>query len=420
MLIVPRTEAVYRSRLVYDSPLDLKHQYLAKLGDISADPNTRRVIAGFENVFQIIESPDFNHISQGGSRRRGLNILSLDGGGVKGLFSLLVLQKLMDEVEVRGSLDGLRRLPCEYFDLICGTSTGGLISIMLGRLQMDIISVIKLYRGLSRSIFDSGSGPFSLLTKGQQAISGLRGAGMYDGEVLKRAICDTVSEQLGARERERMQAAGLFAEDVRLVPPEGQKARCFVCAVSERNHKAERIRSYLPRKRDGHSERDTASYKIWQAARATSAAPIYFPAIEIDSHMYFDGGLDCNNPILELVDEAQNEFSNARIDSIVSIGTGVGNVVEPTGSIIQVIQSMINRVTSTEKQHEEFQRRPDYEKFRESYFRFQAGTELGSIGLAEVDRLDDIEQIAREYLNLPEVKSSISKCATRILNSARF
>jgi patatin-like phospholipase/acyl hydrolase len=62
-------------------------------------------------------------------------ILALDGGGVRGLSSLLILQKLMREIQ-RLKGDSQLPLPCQYFDLICGTSTGGLIAIMLGRLRM--------------------------------------------------------------------------------------------------------------------------------------------------------------------------------------------------------------------------------------------------------------------------------------------
>ena len=81
-----------------------------------------------------------------------LRILSLDGGGVRGISSLLLLEKIMDkvreesdlqaQVEVGTSSEGPRNSkqsssiqPCQYFDLICGTSTGGLIAILLGRLQ---------------------------------------------------------------------------------------------------------------------------------------------------------------------------------------------------------------------------------------------------------------------------------------------
>jgi patatin-like phospholipase/acyl hydrolase len=69
-------------------------------------------------------------------------ILALDGGGVRGLSSLLIVQRLMHEVhrimthKGQVTADGKLPLPCEYFDLICGTSTGGLIAIMLGRLRM--------------------------------------------------------------------------------------------------------------------------------------------------------------------------------------------------------------------------------------------------------------------------------------------
>jgi patatin-like phospholipase/acyl hydrolase len=61
-------------------------------------------------------------------------ILSLDGGGVRGLSSLVLLRGIMDELGEVINVKNPR--PCDHFDLICGTSTGGLIAIMLGRLGM--------------------------------------------------------------------------------------------------------------------------------------------------------------------------------------------------------------------------------------------------------------------------------------------
>jgi patatin-like phospholipase/acyl hydrolase len=62
-------------------------------------------------------------------------ILSLDGGGVRGLSSLLILRDIMEDIENMTGAEATPK-PCEYFDLIGGTSTGGLIAIMLGLLGM--------------------------------------------------------------------------------------------------------------------------------------------------------------------------------------------------------------------------------------------------------------------------------------------
>jgi patatin-like phospholipase/acyl hydrolase len=72
------------------------------------------------------------------SNQLPLRILSLDGGGVRGIATLQVLSEVMAQLRRthratnRAPLESNR--PCDYFDLICGTSTGGLIAIMLGRL----------------------------------------------------------------------------------------------------------------------------------------------------------------------------------------------------------------------------------------------------------------------------------------------
>lgn len=62
-------------------------------------------------------------------------VLTLDGGGVRGLSSLLILREIMEDIERRTNASQTPK-PCEYFDLIGGTSTGGLIAIMLGLLGM--------------------------------------------------------------------------------------------------------------------------------------------------------------------------------------------------------------------------------------------------------------------------------------------
>lgn len=51
---------------------------------------------------------------------RELNLLSLDGGGVRGLSSLYILQRIMDAIDPDHPPK-----PCDYFDIIGGTSTGG-------------------------------------------------------------------------------------------------------------------------------------------------------------------------------------------------------------------------------------------------------------------------------------------------------
>ena len=87
-------------------------------------------------------------------KRPGATLLSLDGGGIKGISSLMILQEIMNRIRDKEGRDlGRERLPWEYFDLIGGTSTGGLAALMLCRLKMPTSAVIKEYKTLSSTVF---------------------------------------------------------------------------------------------------------------------------------------------------------------------------------------------------------------------------------------------------------------------------
>ena len=108
-----------------------------------------------------------NVLVLGGSRRRPpiskslarLTKMSLlaDGGGVRGLSSLLILRELMRHINIfvrENRPAGHHDLsPHDVFNFVGGTSTGGLIALMLGKLGMPVEDCITQYRDLSTKIF---------------------------------------------------------------------------------------------------------------------------------------------------------------------------------------------------------------------------------------------------------------------------
>lgn len=108
----------------------------------------------------------------------GLRLLALDGGGVRGLSSLMILRRLMATVDPDAPPK-----PCDYFDMIGGTSTGGLIAIMLGRLQMTIDECIDAYTTLSDRVFNKTTHRVSIKGKLQ---------GRFDSAELERAVKNIV------------------------------------------------------------------------------------------------------------------------------------------------------------------------------------------------------------------------------------
>lgn len=96
-------------------------------------------------------------------------ILTLDGGGIRGYSSLLVLKQLMNRIadhekrfqsehelpyhKLGWVANALEPLPCHYFDYMYGTNTGGLISTMLSRMRMTVPQCLEIYKDMSQKIF---------------------------------------------------------------------------------------------------------------------------------------------------------------------------------------------------------------------------------------------------------------------------
>ena len=72
---------------------------------------------------------------------------------------LIILQELMHRtyVEIEGRAPRRDQIPkpCEHFDLICGTGTGGLIAIMLGRLRLDLETCKSVYVIMTKKVFET-------------------------------------------------------------------------------------------------------------------------------------------------------------------------------------------------------------------------------------------------------------------------
>ncbi|KAF7551887.1 hypothetical protein G7Z17_g4703 [Cylindrodendrum hubeiense] len=252
------------------------------------------------------------------NRNSGIRLLCLDGGGVRGLSSLRILQRIVE------SMDPVNPpKPCDCFDMICGTSTGGLIAIMLGRLKMSVSDCIEEYQKLSSAVFTKTRHRLSLSGKVQ---------GRFDHEALEKSM-KSLLQRLG------------FSEDELMKEGDGApRCKTFVCTMSKQTSKIVLFPNYYS-KRWGANMLDRV--RIWEAARATSAATSFFETVNIDGMVFADGATGANNPIYELWAEALDVFFQGdesqrlhNISCLVSIGTGISSLKDFGDAIPDILKAL--------------------------------------------------------------------------------
>ena len=149
---------------------------------------------------------------------------------------------------------------------------------------------------------------------------------------------------------------------------------------------------------------------IWEAARATSAAPTLFKRIKIgppgSGIEYVDAGIGCNNPVKQLIAEAARVFGeDARIACIVSIGTGQSGSVglaKPDAfqkwlpvDLVKVLKEI---ATDSGRVAEEMEQK--YKNVPGLYNRFDVDRGLQSVSLDEWKRLGDVRAYTKNYMRL--------------------
>lgn len=111
-------------------------------------------------------------------------ILSLDGGGIKGLFSAAILAHLEEDLNINVS---------DYFDLIVGTSTGGIIALGLG-LGMKPHDIVHFYVGKGQAIF-----PGSIITNLRKYWRN-----KFDASPLENALKECFNDKLLGESKKRL------------------------------------------------------------------------------------------------------------------------------------------------------------------------------------------------------------------------
>lgn len=219
-------------------------------------------------------------------------ILCVDGGGMRGIIPVVVLQRLEKLLKERG----VNKPLAKCFDLIAGTSTGGLIALSLTIPnpfmkddQVDLNVLRESYLEMGRFIFPQVQGPGHTIVKSLLMLASYK----YSPAGLEKLLKSWFS-------------------DVELSSSE---VPVMIIAYDLKTGK-----DYVMRSWD-----EDCTIKAREAARATSAAPTYFPPFNYGSHVLVDGGVIANNPAMFAYAEAKKRWPESKRITVFSISTGTSN-----------------------------------------------------------------------------------------------
>ena len=210
-------------------------------------------------------------------------ILSIDGGGIKGIFPAAFLAGLEERY-----LGGASVAQC--FDLIAGTSTGGIIALGLGA-GLTAADLRDLYMNRGREIFPPQRWLGRLLGKVSQFV-----LYRYDRDALACVLDETFRQKTFGESKSRL-----------CIPSfEGRHSEVFIFKTPH----------HPDYKQDGRE-------RMAKVAAATSAAPTFFRPLEDGGYTYVDGGVWCNNPTMVGLVDALACFAVPRWRiRILSVGCG--------------------------------------------------------------------------------------------------
>lgn len=164
----------------------------------------------------------------------------------------------------------------------------------------------------------------------------------------------------------------------------------FVCAASAVSTQIELLRSYKSR-RLGHRNYDCF---MWEAVRATSAAPLFFEpiALEASKAIFADGGIGANNPIDQLTSEARQLWLDRDIGCLVSLGTGVKvpqGFSSKKSRLHELLQSLADIATDADHKARGFR---DTQEGRElirskKYYRYSVTQGVGDVDPADFEKI---------------------------------
>ncbi|XP_032498645.1 calcium-independent phospholipase A2-gamma isoform X2 [Phocoena sinus] len=255
---------------------------------------------------------------------RGIRILTIDGGGTRGVVALQTLRKLVE----------LTQKPVhQLFDYICGVSTGAILAFMLGLFHMPLDECEELYRKLGSDVFSQNVIVGTVKMSWSHAF--------YDSQTWENILKDRMGSSLmieTARNPMCPKVAAVSTLVNRGITPKAFVFRNYGHFPGVNSH-------YL----------GGCQYKMWQAIRASSAAPGYFAEYVLGNDLHQDGGLLLNNPSALAIHECKCLWPDVPLECIVSLGTGryesdVRNTATHT-SLKTKLSNVINSATDTEEVH---------------------------------------------------------------------
>ncbi|GAB1599087.1 calcium-independent phospholipase A2-gamma-like [Argonauta hians] len=313
---------------------------------------------------------------------RGIRILSIDGGGTRGVIALETLCKLQEACKT-----DLWKL----FDYVCGVSTGALMLglIILYRIPPDECS--RLYKNLSQSMF----------TRNKFVGTGhlMWSHAFYDTkiweEILRNHAGDTVMSKFSQK-------------------PDCPKMSALSCVVNMAKMKNYVFRTYNLPSGVYSQYPGSCKYQLWEAIRASSAAPGYYTEFQLDDLIHQDGGILTNNPTALAIHECRLLWPDTPLQCVVSVGNGryEPNLEMNTNksSLKEKVVKILDSATDTEAVNTTLTDllHPN------SYFRFNPYlSEPCTLDEIRMQKLEQMQHDTRMYLRKNDYK--VQRCAEKLL-----